>query len=49
VRAVRPWPRLPREAVAAPSLPVLKAKLDGGFEATWSGGRCPCPWQGVWN
>jgi len=17
--------------------------------ATWSGGRCPCPWQGGWN
>jgi len=25
---VRPWPRLPREAVAAPSLAVLKARLD---------------------
>jgi len=29
VRVVRPWPRLPREAVAAPSLAVLKARLDG--------------------
>jgi len=26
---VRPWPRLPREAVAAPSLAVPKARLDG--------------------
>ena len=26
---VRPWPRLPREAVAAPSLAVSKAELDG--------------------
>jgi len=29
LRVVRPWPRLPREAVAAPSLAVSKAKLDG--------------------
>jgi len=28
---VRPWPRLPREAVAAPSLAVLKARLDGAL------------------
>ena len=20
-----------------------------GLWATWSGGRCPCPWQGGWN
>jgi len=26
---VRPWPRLPREAVAAPSLAGFKARLDG--------------------
>jgi len=25
---VRPWPRLPREAVAAPSLAAFKARLD---------------------
>ena len=25
---VKPWPRLPREAVAAPSLDGFKAKLD---------------------
>ena len=31
MRVVRPWPRLPREAVAAPSLAVLKARLDGAL------------------
>ena len=31
MRVVRPWPRLPREAVAAPSLEVLKARLDGAL------------------
>ena len=28
VRVGRPWHRLPREVVAAPSLEVLKARLD---------------------
>jgi len=28
VRVVRPWHRLPREAVAAPSLEVVKTRLD---------------------
>jgi len=31
VRVVKHWPRLPREAVAAPSLAVLKASLDGAL------------------
>jgi len=31
MRVVRPWQRLPREAVAAPSLAVLKARLDGAL------------------
>jgi len=31
MRVVRPWPRLPREAVAAPSLAVFKARLDEGL------------------
>ena len=31
MRVVRPWPRLPTEAVAAPSLAVLKARLDGAL------------------
>ena len=30
-RVVRPWPRLPREAVAAPSLTGFKARLDGAL------------------
>jgi len=28
MRVVRPWPRLPREAVAAPSLAGFKVRLD---------------------
>ena len=31
MRVVRPWPRLPREAVAAPSLAVLTARLNGAL------------------
>jgi len=31
MRVVRPWPRLPREAVAAPSMAVFKARLDGAL------------------
>jgi len=31
VRVVRPWHRLPREAVAAPSLAVFRARLDGAL------------------
>jgi len=31
VRVVRPWHRLPREAVAAPYLAVFKASLDGAL------------------
>jgi len=31
VRVVKPWHRLPREAVAAPSLAVLKASVDGAL------------------
>jgi len=33
VRVVRPWPRLPRDAVAAPSLAVFKARLDGALSS----------------
>jgi len=28
MRVVRPWPRLPREVVDAPSLETFKARLD---------------------
>jgi len=42
---LRPWHRLPREAVGAPSLAVFKARLD----RAWSGGRGPCPWPGGWK
>ena len=31
VRVVRSWHRLPREAVAAPSLEGFKARLDGAL------------------
>jgi len=30
---VKPWPRLPREAVAAPSLAGFKARLDGAVSS----------------
>ncbi|KFR10152.1 hypothetical protein N306_01726, partial [Opisthocomus hoazin] len=33
MRVVRPWHRLPREAVAAPSLAVSKARLDGALSS----------------
>jgi len=33
MRVVRPWPRLPREAVAAPSLAGFKARLDGALSS----------------
>jgi len=31
MRVVKHWPRLPREAVAALSLAVFKARLDGAL------------------
>jgi len=39
---VRPWPRLPRGAVAAPSLAVSKARLDGAWRTLgWWKGSLP--------
>jgi len=44
VRVVRPWPRLPREAVAAPSLAVFKARLDEALSIlVWWKGSLPMP------
>jgi len=39
MRVVRHWPRLPREAVAAPSLEMFKARLDGALSSLvwWKG------------
>jgi len=48
MRVVRHWHRLPRVAVAAPSLAVFKARLDGAL-SNLSSERCPCPWKGIWN
>jgi len=31
MRVVKHWPRLPREAVASPSLAGFKARLDGAL------------------
>ena len=38
VRVVKPWPRLPREVVDAPSLGTPKARLDGALsDLIWLG------------
>jgi len=42
MRVVRPWPRVPREAVAAPSLAGFKAGLDGALSTLgWWKGSLP--------
>jgi len=48
MRVVKHWPRLPRGAVAAPSLAVLKARLDGALSTLgwWKGSL---PMAGGWN
>jgi len=48
MRVVRPWPRLPREAVAAPSLAVCKARLDGAL-STLGWWEMSLPMAGGWN
>ena len=48
MRVVRPWPRLSREAVAAPSLAGSKVRLDGALSTLgwWKGSL---PMAGGWN
>jgi len=45
---VRPWHRLPRDAVGAPSLAVCKARMDGALSTLvwWKGSL---PMAGGWN
>ena len=47
-RAVRQWHRLPRGAVDAPSLEVLKAGLDGAL-GTLGWWLAALPMAGSWN
>jgi len=48
MRVARPWPRLPRGAVAAPSLARFKARLDGaGSTLGW--GKGSLPMAGGWD
>jgi len=44
MRVVKPWPRLPREVVDAPSLEIFKVRLSGALSDL--SGRCPCSLQG---
>ena len=42
MEVVRPWPRLPRGAVAAPSLAVFKVRLNGALSSLgWWKGSLP--------
>jgi len=42
------WKISPREAVGAPSLEVLKARLDGALGSlSWWGQCCPQQWVGA--
>jgi len=45
---VRHWHKLPREAVDAPSLEVLKARLDGPWAAELLGGSPAYGREWVW-
>jgi len=47
MRVLRPWPRLPRGAVAAPSLAVSKARLDGAWSTLGWGKGVPARGRGV--
>jgi len=48
LKVVRPWLTLPREAMAAPSLAVFKARLDGALSnlGWW---KLSLPMVGCWN
>ena len=48
VRVVRPWHRLPREAVAVPSLEGFKARLDAALSnlIEW---KVSLPMAGGWD
>jgi len=48
MRVVKHWHRLPREAVAAPSLEVFKARLDEAL-STLGWWNVSLPVAGVWN
>jgi len=48
MRVVRPWPRFPREDVAAPSLAGFKARLDGTL-STLVCCKVSLPMPGVWE
>ena len=49
MRVVRHWHRLPREAVAAPSLAGFKARLDGaGSSLGWWKGSLPIAGEWDW-
>jgi len=41
VRVVRPWHRLPREAVGVPSLEGFKARLDGAWSSLKDAEKMP--------
>jgi len=45
VRVVKPWPRLPREVVDAPSLEIFQARLDGAL-STLIQWKLPLPMVG---
>jgi len=49
MRVVRHWNRWPREAVAAPSLAVFKARLDGALSNLVWQKVALLLWQGGWN
>jgi len=38
-----------KNAMSVLRIIIICFKSVMGFWATWSSGRCPCPWQGGWN